>query len=172
LWSVSSFFWELHGTFPYFKCLWVEGTCHTPFSWIGIQIPLNVFEFNWFKFESNSIHSKFNKIQFKLHVMSFNIFIRMELNFHKINSFFYQLINWLWLVVRSKSPSCWLNEYIMSCLFILVWKDMYLAWVVCRVFLGHETSPKCKENKIKKANILSQYSCFFYWRNSPNFKKF
>lgn len=118
MWNVSSFFWELHGTFPYFKCLWVEGTCHTPFSWIGIQIPLNVFEFNWFKFESNSIHSKFNKIQFKLHEMSFNIFTQMELNFHKNKSFFHQLINWLWLVVHSNAKPKSLIEWVHNKLFV------------------------------------------------------
>jgi hypothetical protein len=46
------------------------------FSWIEIiDISFNVFEFNW----------NWIKIKFKLHVVSFNIFIQMELNFHKIN---------------------------------------------------------------------------------------
>jgi hypothetical protein len=34
----------------------------------------------------------FPSIQFKLHAMSFNIFIWMELDFHKIKSFFYPSI--------------------------------------------------------------------------------
>jgi len=29
-----------------------------------------------------------NSIQFKFHAISFNVFIQMKLNFHKINSFF------------------------------------------------------------------------------------
>jgi hypothetical protein len=44
-----------------------------------------------------------NTIQFKLHAMLFNIFIQIEHNFHKINSFF--SINWLSFVVQSNVKS-------------------------------------------------------------------
>jgi hypothetical protein len=36
-----------------------------------------------------------------MQAMSFNIFIQMQLNFHKINSFFHQLISLLSLVMHS-----------------------------------------------------------------------
>jgi hypothetical protein len=49
----------------------------------SIPIPINVFEFT----------------QFKVHAMSFNSFIQMELNFHEINSIVsYQSMNWLSMV--------------------------------------------------------------------------
>jgi hypothetical protein len=43
-----------------------------------------------------------NSIQSKLHVMSFNIFIEMELNLHRVNLFISSIeIIWLSLVVCS-----------------------------------------------------------------------
>lgn len=61
-----------------------------PFLVNWILISFNVFELSlkiWIQFKNN-----LNSIQFKLHIMSFNILIWMELNFHKINSFFHQLM--------------------------------------------------------------------------------
>jgi hypothetical protein len=63
-----------------------------------IWIPFNVFKLNlkiWTKFQFVS-----TSIQFKFHAMSFNIFMQMELNFHKVNFFFF--ISWLSVVVHHK----------------------------------------------------------------------
>jgi hypothetical protein len=53
---------------------------------------INFHPFFFIQFEFNSIESncwiELNSIEFKAHPMLFNIFIRMKLNFHKINSFF------------------------------------------------------------------------------------
>jgi hypothetical protein len=100
------------------------------------------FKFHWMYLNSidlnlNPIHSKFNKIQFKSHAMSFNIFIRMELNFHKINSVFHQLINWLWLVVRSNAKPKLLIEWehnellVYPCMkgYVFGLGCVYLAWL-------------------------------------------
>jgi len=53
-----------------------------------------------------------NSIQFQLHAMSFNIFIQMKLSFHKMNSFFDQLISWLSLIVCKKREAQVYNEKI------------------------------------------------------------
>jgi hypothetical protein len=100
------------------------------FHWMYLN-SIYEFEFNWFKFESNLIHSKFNEIQFKLHVMSFNIFIQMELNFPKINWFFHQLINWLWLVVRSNAKSKLLIEWVHNELLVYPCMKGYVFGVGC-----------------------------------------
>ncbi len=55
----------------------------------SLQIPINVLEFiSNQESELNLIPTEFNSIctQFKVHAMSFDISIQMELNFHKINS--------------------------------------------------------------------------------------
>jgi hypothetical protein len=54
-----------------------------------------IFFFNSIESESNLIQFEINfknSIQFRLHAISFNIFIQMELDFHEINSFFHLLI--------------------------------------------------------------------------------
>ncbi len=75
------------------------------------------FSFNPFV-KLNLVELKFYSIQCKVHAMSFNIFIQMELSFHKINFFF---INWLSLVVPNNlepklilSRWSWLGELRMK----------------------------------------------------------
>ncbi len=65
-----------------FNWIWIK------FNWIWIQYKIRKFPL---------IEPEFNKIELKLHAMSFNISIWMELKFQTINSLFWNY--WLSLVV-------------------------------------------------------------------------
>jgi hypothetical protein len=96
------FFSRLH-SISFQLNIWIQFNLIQLLNWIYLNFNPNSMYLNLIQLYLNWIYLNLNwiPIQFNLHAMSFNIFIWMELNFHKINSFFHQLISWLSLVVCS-----------------------------------------------------------------------
>jgi len=86
------------------------------------------FFFNWIWIQFRNLNWLNWIIQFKLDAMSLSIFIWIELNFHKINSF--QLISWLSFVIHNmKAKNIDINVTGCNNLHILSnkWPSLYFT---------------------------------------------
>ncbi len=85
------------------------------------------FAFDFSLIEFNYIKSKLNSIEFKSHAMSINIFFQMELNFHKINSFF---------LIRSSSLILCIVFFVFFCFGKKITSNSCLSTRVVELFTG------------------------------------